>query len=76
MIGSKIEAVVKEPNENGDVHIETCIDDDIDIYESLAAVGSIVTDLVEMSNGKLDVENFVAAIRGIHYNGFYGEEND
>jgi hypothetical protein len=25
---------------------------------------------VKMSNGKLDVENFVAAIRGIHYNGF------
>ena len=70
MIGSKIEAVVKEPNENGHVHIATCIDDDIDIYESLAAVGSIVTDLVKMSNGKLDVENFVAAIRGIHYNGF------
>lgn len=70
MIGSKIEAVVKEPNENGDVHISTCIDDDIDIYESLAAVGSIVTVLVEMSNGKLDVENFVAAIRSIHYNGF------
>lgn len=70
MIGSKIEAIVKEPNDNGDVHISTCIDDDIDIYESLAAVGSIVTDLVEMSNGKLDVENFVAAIRGIHYNGF------
>lgn len=70
MIGSKIEAVVKEPNENGDVHIATYIDDDIDIYESLAAVGSIVTDLVEMSDGKLDVENFVAAIRGIHYNEF------
>lgn len=70
MIGSKIEAVVKEPNKNGDVHISTCIDDDIDIYESLAAVGSIVTVLVEMSNWKLDVENFVAAIRGIHYNGF------
>ena len=69
MIGSKIEAVVKEPNENGDVRISTCIDD-IDIYKSLAAVGSIVTDLVEMSNGRLDVENFVAAIRGIHYNGF------
>lgn len=73
MIGSKIEAVVKEPNENGDVHIMTCIDD-IDIYESLAAVGSIVTDLIEMSNGKLDVENFVAAIRVIHYNGFKGEK--
>lgn len=70
MIGSKIEAVVKEPNENGDIHIITSIDDDIDIYESLAAVGSIVTVLVEMSDGKLDVENFVAAIRGIHYNGF------
>lgn len=70
MIGSKIEAVVKEPNENGDVHIITSIDDDIDIYESLAAVGSIVTDLVEMSNGRLDVENFVAAIRDIYYNGF------
>lgn len=70
MIGSKIEATVKEPNENGDIHISTCISDDIDIYESLAAVGSIVTDLVKMSNGRLDVENFVAAIRGIHYNGF------
>lgn len=70
MIGSKIEAVVKEPNENGDIHIITSIDDDIDIYESLAAVGSIVADLVEMSNGRLDVENFVAAIRCIHYNGF------
>jgi len=70
MIGSKIEAVVNEPNENGDIHISTCIDDDIEIYESLAVVGSIVTDLITMSNGKLDVENFVAAIRSIHYNGF------
>ena len=70
MIGSKIEIIVKEPNENGDIHIKTRIDDDIDIYESLAAVGSIVTDLVKMSNGKLDVENFVAAIRGMYYNGF------
>lgn len=70
MIGSKIEAVVKEANENGDIHISTSIDDDIDIYESLVAVGSIVTDLVKMSNGKLDVEMFVSVIRGMHYNGF------
>ena len=70
MIGSKIEALVKEPNENGDIHISTSIDDDLTQEEMLAAAGSIVTDLVKMSNGKLDVENFVAAIRGIYYNGF------
>lgn len=70
MIGSKIEATVKEPNENGDIHISTCIDDDLTHEEMLAAAGSIISDFVKMTNGELDVEVFVNVIRAVHYNGF------
>lgn len=69
MIGSEIKATVGEPNENGDVHIHTVLDDELTPEEMLAAVGSIVTDCVTLSNGKLDVENFVYIIRAMHYNG-------
>ncbi len=70
MIGSKIEATVKEPNENGDIHISTCIDDNLTHEEMLAAAGSIISDFVKMTNGELDVEVFVNVIRAVYYNGF------
>lgn len=69
MIGSEIKAIVGESNENGDMHIHTELDNDLTPEEMLAAVGSIVTDCVTLSNGKLDVENFVNIIRAMHYNG-------
>lgn len=70
MVGSDIKAVVKEPGPNGEVHIETEIDDMLTNEEMLAAVGSIVTDMVTMSKGTLDVETFVYVIRAVHYNRF------
>ena len=69
MIGSEIKATVGKQNENGDVHIHTVLDNELTPEEMLAAVGSIVTDCVNLSNGKLDVENFVYVIRAVHYNG-------
>lgn len=70
MIGSKIEAIVKEQNENGDVHISTCIDDDLTHEEMLAAAGSIVSDFVKMADDKLDIEDFVRFIRIVYYANF------
>lgn len=70
MVGSDIKAVVAESGPNGEVHIETEIDNLLTNEEMLAAVGSLVTDMVEMSKGTLDVENFIYVIRAIHYNGF------
>lgn len=70
MIGSKIEAVVQEPNENGDIHISTCIDDDLTHEEMLAAAGSIISDFVKMADGDLDIEDFVKLIRIIYYSNF------
>lgn len=70
MIGSKIEAVVKEPNENGDIHISTSIDDDLTQEEMLAAAGSIVSDLEKMADGNLDIEDFVRVIRIVYYANF------
>ena len=70
MIGSKIEAIVKEPNENGDIHISTCIDDDLTHEEMLAAAGSIISDFVKMADGDLDIEDFVRLIRIMYYSNF------
>lgn len=70
MIGSKIEAVVKEPNENGDIHISTSIDDDLTQEEMLAGAGSIVSDFVKMADGNLDIEDFVRVIRIVYYANF------
>ena len=70
MIGSKICAEVKEPNENGDIHIATEIDNNMSTLEGLAAIGSIATDLVASSNGELDIEDNVRAIRVVYYRGF------
>lgn len=70
MIGSKIEARVKEPNENGDIHISTSIDDDLTQEEMLAAAGSIVSDFVKMADGNLDIEDFVRVIRIVYYANF------
>lgn len=70
MIGSKIEAIVKEPNElckNSDIHISTSIDGDLTHEEMLAAAGSIVSDFVKMTDGKLDIEDFVRVIRTVYY---------
>lgn len=68
MIGSEIKAIVKEPNENNDVHIGTEIDDDISTEEALAAVGSLATDLSAVTG--IDIETFISVIRLMHYEGF------
>lgn len=70
MIGSKITARIDEKTGPEGVYVLTEIDDNMTTYEMLAAVGSLVTDCIEVSGGKLDVENFVAVIRGIHNEGF------
>lgn len=70
MIGSKITARIGEKTGPEGIHVQTEIDDNMTTYEMLAAVGSLVTDCIEVSGGKLDVENFVAAIRGVYYEGY------
>lgn len=59
---------MKEPNENGHIHISTEIDDDLTPEEMLAAAGSIISDLVKLSDGKIDIEVFVNVIRAVYYN--------
>lgn len=67
MIGSKIEALVKEPNENGDIHISTSIDDDLTHEEMIAAVGSIIRDFAKMTGGNLDIEDILELIHIVYY---------
>jgi hypothetical protein len=62
MKGSRIEAVVKESNENGDIHIRILMDDDLTCEEMLAAAGCIVTEFVKVADGNLDILDFVSAI--------------
>lgn len=70
MIGSKITARIGEKTGPEGVHVQTEIDDNMTAYEMLAAAGSLVTDCIEVSGGKLDVENFVTVIRRIHNKDF------
>lgn len=67
MIGSEVKAIVREPNENDDVHIETHIDN-ISHEEALAAVGAIATDMSKFTG--IDIEVFIRVIRHMHYEGF------
>lgn len=69
MVGSDIKAVILEPGPNGEVHVGTEIDNMLTNEEMLAAAGSLVTDMVTMSKGTLDVENFIYVIRAVYYNG-------
>lgn len=67
MVGEKITVTITQSDENG-VGTE-CEVGNLNKHELLAAVGTLVSDCVLASEGELDVENFVSAIRGCHYLG-------
>lgn len=67
MVGECITVKITQSDENG---VGTyCEIGNLTKHELLAAVGTLVSDCVSASEGELDVENFVSAIRGCHYLG-------
>ena len=65
MVGDSIKVIITQSDENGiGTHCEI---GDLNKWELMAAVGTLVSDCVKYSDGELDVENFVAAIRGCYY---------
>lgn len=67
MVGECITVKITRSDENGVGTV--CEIGNLNKYELLAAVGTLVSDCVEASEGELDVENFVSAIIGCHYLG-------
>lgn len=65
MVGESITVTITQSDESGvGTHCEI---GELNKYELMAAVGTLVSDCVKYSDGELDVENFVAAIRGCYY---------
>lgn len=64
MIGECITVKITQSDENG---VGTyCEIGNLNKYELLAAVGTLVSDCVKASEGELDVGNFISAIIGCH----------
>lgn len=65
MVGESITVTITQSDESG---VGTsCEIGELDKYELMAAVGTLVSDCVKAAKGELDVENFVAAIRVCYY---------
>lgn len=65
MVGERITVTITQSDETG---VGTsCEIGELNKYELMAAVGTLVSDCVRAAKGELDVENFVAAIRGCYY---------
>ena len=67
MIGSKIKITVGEKTGPDGIHILTEIDNEISSFELLAAVATLVEDGLLISQGELDIEDFVRVIRRYNY---------
>lgn len=65
MVGESITVTITQSDESG-VGM-SCEIGELNKYELMAAVGTLVSDCVKAAKGELDVENFVAAIRGCYY---------
>lgn len=64
MIGESITVTITQSDEKG---VGTsCEIGELNKHELLAAVGTLVSDCVEASEGQLDIENFIKAIRGCY----------
>ena len=65
MIGESITVTITKSDEEG---VGTsCEIGELNKHELLAAVGTLVSDCVEASEGQLDIEDFIKAIRGCYY---------
>lgn len=65
MVGESITVTITQSDESG---VGTsCEIGELNKYELMAAVGTLVSDCVKAAKGDLDVENFVAVIRGCYY---------
>lgn len=66
MVGAFLKVTITQYDKNG-VATSTELGD-LNKYEILAAIGTLAADCVELSEGQLDIENIVAAVRGCYYN--------
>ena len=66
MVDGYINAKIISLDEDG-VGVETNMEN-MSVHEMLAAIGTLAADIVSWSDGKLDIENVVAAVRGCYYN--------
>lgn len=65
MVGESITVTITQSDEKG---VGTsCKIGELNKYELLAAVGTLVSDCVKASEGQLDIENFIKAIRGCYH---------
>lgn len=65
MVGESITVTITQSDEKG---VGTyCEIGELNKFELMAAVGTLISDCVKYSDGQLDVENFVAAIRSCYY---------
>lgn len=67
MIGSEIKIIIGEKTGTKGIHVLTEIDDEMSSNELLAAVACLVSDGLSMSQGELDIEDFVRVIRRYNY---------
>lgn len=65
MVGESITVTITQSDEKGvGTHCEI---GELNKFELMAAAGTLISDCVKYSDGQLDVENFVAAIRSCYY---------
>lgn len=67
MIGSEIKITIGEKTKPDGIHVLTKIDEEMSSFELLAAVACLVSDGLSMSQGELDIEDFVRVIRAYNY---------
>lgn len=67
MIGSEIKITIGEKTGPEGIHILAAIDNEISSFELLAAVATLVGDGLTISQGELDIEDFVRVIRIYNY---------
>lgn len=65
MVGESITVTITQSDETG---VGTsCEIGELNEYELMAAVGTLVSDCVKAAKGELNIENFLAAIRKCYY---------
>lgn len=67
MIGSEIKITIGPKTGPEGIHILAEIDNEISSSELLAAVATLVSDSLTISQGELDIEDFVRVIRVYNY---------
>lgn len=67
MIGSEIKITIGEKTGLKGIHVLTEIDEGMSSFELLAAVAGLVNYGLTISQGELDIEDFVRVIRVYNY---------